>query len=87
MFSTKYLIDIRLKREDIPGFDVYPFSLPAIRALDVLEFHPAVTFFVGENGSGKSTLLEAIAVSCGFNAGGRHAEFQFRHSYFTFASA
>ena len=24
MFSTKYLIDIRLKREDIPGFDVYP---------------------------------------------------------------
>ena len=44
--------------------DRFPFNVPAIRALanqGRLEFHPQVTFFVGENGTGKSTLLEAIA--------------------------
>jgi predicted ATPase len=42
----------------------YPFTVPAIRALAELgriEFHPRMTFFIGENGTGKSTLLEAIA--------------------------
>lgn len=43
----------------------FPFSVPAFAKLDFLEFHPNVTFFVGENGSGKSTLLEAIAVMAG----------------------
>jgi predicted ATPase len=66
-----------LKREAVPGFDKYPFSLPAVRALEALELHPAVTFFVGENGSGKSTLLEAIAVACGFNAEGGSRNFNF----------
>lgn len=42
--------------------DRFPFNVPAIEKLGELEFHPAVTFFVGENGSGKSTLLEAMAV-------------------------
>jgi predicted ATPase len=41
----------------------FPFSVPAIRALDVLRTDTPVTFFVGENGSGKSTLLEAIAMA------------------------
>lgn len=41
----------------------FPFSVPAIRALDVLRTDTSVTFFVGENGSGKSTLLEAIAMA------------------------
>ena len=45
-----------------PDRDKYPFSVPALRELDVLAFTSAVTFFVGENGSGKSTLLEAIAL-------------------------
>jgi predicted ATPase len=40
---------------------VFPFSVPAIRALDSMELCGPVTFFVGENGSGKSTLLEGIA--------------------------
>jgi len=40
----------------------YPFSIPAIREMGTITFHPDVTFFVGENGTGKSTLLEAIAV-------------------------
>jgi predicted ATPase len=77
MLSTKFAIDLKLRRDLIPGFDAYPFCLPAIRHLDVLEFHPAVTFIVGENGSGKSTLLEAIAVSCGFNAEGGSKNFRF----------
>ena len=43
----------------------YPFDLPLIRALPVLDVSAPVTFFVGENGSGKSTVLEAIASSVG----------------------
>lgn len=54
-----------------------PFSLPVIRNLDILKFHPKVTFLVGENGSGKSTLLEAIAVSFGFNPEGGTKNFSF----------
>ena len=41
----------------------YPFSVPAVRALEALDLEADVTFFVGENGSGKSTLLEALAVA------------------------
>jgi predicted ATPase len=48
----------------------YPFSIPAVRELGVLEPHPDVTFFVGENGAGKSTVLEAIAVGLGLPAEG-----------------
>jgi predicted ATPase len=48
----------------------FPFSLPAFQALERLEFHPAITFFIGENGSGKSTLLEALAVKAGFSSEG-----------------
>ncbi|WP_338766736.1 AAA family ATPase [Massilia sp. METH4] len=66
-----------LRREAVPGFDRYPFSLPAVKHLDVLTFHPAVTFIVGENGSGKSTLLEAIAVALGYNAEGGSRNFRF----------
>ena len=39
----------------------FPWTLPLIQNLDVVEFNKQVTFFVGENGSGKSTLLEGIA--------------------------
>lgn len=44
---------------------VFPFSVPAVRALPELDLSAPVTFFVGENGSGKSTLLEGIAVAVG----------------------
>jgi predicted ATPase len=77
MISRQFAIDVALKRAEVPGFDDYPFSLPAVRQLDKLAFHPSVTFFVGENGSGKSTLLEAIAISCGFNAEGGSKNFNF----------
>jgi predicted ATPase len=46
-----------------PPIDAFPWNVPAVRALDVLDLHAPVTFFVGENGSGKSTLLEAIAAA------------------------
>jgi predicted ATPase len=43
----------------------WPWSLPAVAAMDELEFDGGVTFLAGENGSGKSTVLEAVAVACG----------------------
>jgi len=48
----------------------FPFNVPAVRDLQQIEFHPDVTFFVGENGSGKSTILEAIALALGFGVEG-----------------
>jgi predicted ATPase len=70
MEPKPYLREIELKRDDIPSFEEYPFSLPVVRELDVLGFHPDVTFFVGENGTGKSTLVEAIATAMGLNPEG-----------------
>jgi predicted ATPase len=50
-----------LLRDRIPDANRFPYSLPAIRSLSRLAFHPKVTFLVGENGSGKSTLLATRA--------------------------
>jgi predicted ATPase len=75
--EKQFLIEVSLKREEVPSFDRYPFSLPSVRALDVLRLHPSVTFLIGENGSGKSTLLEAIAIAWGFNAEGGSKNFGF----------
>lgn len=77
MISTQFVSRLSLRRDAIASFDVYPYNLPAVRALDELELHPKVTFLVGENGSGKSTLLEAIAVSMGFNPEGGTKNFHF----------
>src|SRR5215469_16915016 len=77
MRSNQYAIEVRLKRTEVPSFDEYPFSLAAIRNLDSIALHPAVTLFVGENGAGKSTLLEAIAVAAGFNPEGGTKNFRF----------
>lgn len=69
--STRpYLQEISI-RSDV-DFDLrgYPFSIPAVKQLGCLKFHPDVTFFVGENGAGKSTILEAIAISMGFGPEG-----------------
>jgi len=75
--AEHYLLDVRLRRERVPSFDTYPFSLPAVKELGTLKLHPKVTFIVGENGSGKSTLLEAIATSWGFNPEGGTKNFNF----------
>lgn len=75
--AEHYVLALKLKHDKVPSFDFYPWSLAAIRHLETLELHPAVTFIVGENGSGKSTLLEAIAVAAGFNAEGGTKNFRF----------
>ena len=77
VITRQYISEVRLRREDVPTFDRYPFALPSVYHLDVLQLHPQVTFFVGENGSGKSTLLEAIAVAWGFNPEGGTRNFNF----------
>lgn len=77
MEPLPYLRQIKLKRDQIPDSNAYPFSLPVVKALDTLEFAPGVTFLVGENGSGKSTLMEAIAVGMGFNPEGGTKNFNF----------
>lgn len=83
VMSPTFAISMTLLRDTVPDFDRYPFSLPAVRHLDKLTFHPSVTFIVGENGSGKSTLLEALAVALGYNAegGGRNFNFGTRPSH------
>jgi len=72
-----YLRSVRLLRESVPSFDAYPFHLSAIKSLDELDFHPKVTYIVGENGMGKSTLMEAIAIGLGFNPEGGTINFNF----------
>ena len=73
--SELFIRDVRLEPAAEPR-DRYPFSIPAIRALDSLSLQ-RVTFLVGENGSGKSTLLEAIAVAAGVNAEGGSRNYNF----------
>jgi predicted ATPase len=75
--ASHYLLDIKLRRDRVPSFETYPYSLPAIKELGTLKLHPKVTFIVGENGSGKSTLLEAIATAWGFNPEGGTKNFNF----------
>jgi len=77
MKTRPFLAEVGLKAPDSLDWETFPFTLPAVRSLDRLVFHPSVTFFVGENGSGKSTLLEAIAVALGFNAEGGSRNFNF----------
>lgn len=78
-FSIKehYLRSINVLQGDIDCFNQYPFSLPIFRDIDSIDFHPHVTFIVGENGTGKSTLLEAIAIAWGFNPEGGTRNFNF----------
>jgi predicted ATPase len=72
-----FLLSASLLRDKVPSFGEYPFNLPAIRSLETVTLHRAVTFIVGENGSGKSTLLEALAIAAGFNAEGGSKNFRF----------
>jgi predicted ATPase len=75
--DTGFLLSVTLLRERVASFDQYPFSIPAIRALDTLRFDPHVTFLIGENGSRKSTLIEAVAMLAGFNPEGGSKNFSF----------
>jgi len=77
-----FLRAVKLLPERIEDPKAFPYTLGVVRTLETLEFHPRVTFFVGENGSGKSTMLEAIALLLGFNAEGgtKHFSFSTRHT-------
>lgn len=81
--NPPFLKSVTLRRELVPSFNEFPYSIPAIKHLHSLELHPRVTFFVGENGTGKSTLLEAMAVAEGFNpeGGSRHAMFKTKDTH------
>lgn len=72
-----FLRSIHLNRDIVPSFSSFPFTLPFLADFESLEFHPKVTYIVGENGMGKSTLLEAIAVAWGFNPEGGSIHFSF----------
>ncbi|MBX2847283.1 MAG: AAA family ATPase [Acidiferrobacterales bacterium] len=74
---SHYLLSVELLRDKVTSFDQYPFCLDIVRNLEKIEFHPKVTFIIGENGSGKSTLLEAIATAYGFNPEGGTKNFNF----------
>jgi predicted ATPase len=76
-YSAPYVTHLELVPDRIPSPETFPYTLPAIRGLTTLAFHPRVTFLVGENGSGKSTLLEAVAVAAGLNAEGGSRNFNF----------
>jgi predicted ATPase len=74
---TGGLITAEILWDTVPDREAFPFSIPAIRALDTVDLSDAVTFFVGENGSGKSTLLEAIAIAAGLNPEGATRNLRF----------
>ncbi|QFT88995.1 Cobalt import ATP-binding protein CbiO [Bacillus sp. THAF10] len=74
---TQYIRSVDLLKENIPSFEQFPFNLPVLKSLESLEFHPNVTYIVGENGMGKSTLLEGIAIALGFNPEGGTFNFNF----------
>ncbi len=75
--ARHYLLSAEMMWERVEDRAAYPYGLPAISGFDSIEFHPKVTFLVGENGSGKSTLIEALAVAWGFNAEGGSKNFRF----------
>lgn len=75
--QRSFVRQLILRRDDVPSFERYPFSIPAVRHLDTLDLDPKITFIIGENGSGKSTLIEALAVKAGFNAEGGSQNFRF----------
>jgi predicted ATPase len=68
--ARHYLLKAELQWDRVDNRGSYPFSLPVLKGFDELEFHPKVTFLIGENGSGKSTLIEALAIAWGFNPEG-----------------
>lgn len=72
-----YLLHASLRSDAEIDWSAYPFSIPAVRELGAIDFHPNVTFFVGENGAGKSTVLEALAVALGFGPEGGTKNVQF----------
>jgi predicted ATPase len=77
MKDKGFLLSMSLKSTENINWSQYPFNVSSIRHLKNLDFHPAVTFLIGENGTGKSTLIEALAISQRFNPEGGTKNFTF----------
>jgi len=67
---------LTLLRERVQDWEIYPFSVPALRGLREVTFQSRICFFAGENGTGKSTLLEAIAEHYGLGREGGNRNFR-----------
>ncbi len=76
--TKPYLLHASFRPDAEIDYESYPFNIPAVRELGNIDFHPNVTFFVGENGSGKSTVMEGLAVALGFGAEGGTKNVQFQ---------
>ena len=48
----------------------FPYSVPAVAAIEGLRLDAPVTLLAGDNGTGKSTITEAVAEAMGFAAEG-----------------
>jgi predicted ATPase len=75
--ARHYLLRAEMLWDRVDDHSAYPYALPAVAHFHDIEFHPKVTFIIGENGTGKSTLVEALAVAWGFNAEGGSRNFNF----------
>src|SRR6187431_3542823 len=76
--TKPYLLHASIRPDADVDYESYPFSIPAVREIANIDFHPNVTFFVGENGTGKSTVMEGLAVSLGFGSEGGTRNVQFK---------
>jgi predicted ATPase len=78
MLPLGFISFIELRAERVPASSAYPFSVPAVSALqNRLALGAGATLFTGENGCGKSTVLEALALAAGFNPEGGSRNFNF----------
>jgi len=39
---TQFVVEVQLKRQEVPSFDVYPFSLPVVRRMESVEMQPCL---------------------------------------------
>ena len=76
--TRPYLLNASIRPDADVDYRSYPFNIAGVREIANIEFHPHVTFFVGENGSGKSTVMEGIAVALGFGPEGGTKNVRFR---------
>lgn len=79
-----YVLGVIIDEIRVPDWeaDIWPFTVPAIRAMaeSGIRFTEPVTFLVGENGSGKSTIIEAIAEVFHIDVRGGHGGRQWESS-------
>lgn len=67
-------LDSITRKDGDRGSGAYPLGIPALRAVERLEFRARITLFSGENGSGKSTLLEGLAAGMRAYSIGHHGQ-------------